>query len=139
MWVDEVNFKWYATRVRRVDLSGVTLALTTLPKGPRFPLAGVAAALELYRKFLTIKGLHWDQKVVPSSSIDTVWHAHILITDVYAQDCNALFGHFLHHDPFFGGGNPSEKAAYRAAKKWTSKAITQYFNLSPQEYWAQLL
>jgi hypothetical protein len=34
---------------------------------------------------------------------DMVWHSHILHTRQYAEDCEKLFGRFLHHTPETGG------------------------------------
>ncbi|MEV0071354.1 hypothetical protein [Amycolatopsis sp. NPDC050768] len=35
----------------------------------------------------------------PSSTIDIGWHAFILYTKEYADFCDGIAGHFLHHDP----------------------------------------
>ena len=40
--------------------------------------------------------------IVPTKSIDKMWHAHILDTRKYADDCEQIFGGFLHHFPYFG-------------------------------------
>lgn len=34
--------------------------------------------------------------------IDDFWHLHILDTQKYAEDCQVIFGYFLHHFPYFG-------------------------------------
>jgi hypothetical protein len=34
--------------------------------------------------------------------VDTFWHYHILDTLKYAEDCQAVFGYFLHHFPYMG-------------------------------------
>jgi hypothetical protein len=34
--------------------------------------------------------------------VDTFWHYHILDTLKYAEDCQAVFGYFLHHFPYLG-------------------------------------
>lgn len=34
--------------------------------------------------------------------MDIFWHYHILDTAKYAEDCNEIFGYFLHHYPYFG-------------------------------------
>ncbi|NDE68086.1 hypothetical protein EB052_00600 [bacterium] len=39
---------------------------------------------------------------VPNVAIDKFWHAHILDTEKYAQDCATIFGHFLHHRQYMG-------------------------------------
>ncbi len=56
-----------------------------------------------YKRFLKlclIKGNGKD--VVPTKLIDQMWHAHILDTRKYQADCQAIFGHYLHHFPYFG-------------------------------------
>src|SRR5271170_7507385 len=56
----------------------------------------------LYRRFLALNLRYPDRKICPTGPIDTFWHAHILDTEAYARDCDALFGRFLHHYPYFG-------------------------------------
>jgi hypothetical protein len=52
-----------------------------------------------YVRFLTLKMIHPEASLAPSKLIDTVWHAHILNTEQYHEDCNTLFGKYLHHVP----------------------------------------
>lgn len=35
-------------------------------------------------------------------AIDILWHYHILDTERYERDCNAIYGKMLHHYPYFG-------------------------------------
>ena len=35
----------------------------------------------------------------PNEAVDAIWHAHILWTRRYRQDCEALVGHFVDHEP----------------------------------------
>ena len=53
-----------------------------------------------YRRYLTLVLLYPDAPWAPTKQIDDVWHQHILGTRKYASDCDAVFGHFLHHDVF---------------------------------------
>ncbi len=39
----------------------------------------------------------------PSRDVDKIWHAHILHTREYMQDCQEYFGHYFHHTPDNGG------------------------------------
>lgn len=55
-----------------------------------------------YRRFLSLKCWYPCQPLVPSKEIDAIWHAHILDTRAYREDCNSLFGHFMDHYPYFG-------------------------------------
>jgi hypothetical protein len=55
-----------------------------------------------YRRFLKLIMLYPRRELVPSKAVDKIWHAHILDTMAYHSDCDALFGHYLHHFPYFG-------------------------------------
>ena len=55
-----------------------------------------------YIKFLTLKKLYPKVALVPSKLVDKFWHEHILDTKAYAEDCNKVFGRFVHHFPYFG-------------------------------------
>ena len=54
-----------------------------------------------YKKFLTLKMLYPKVSFVPSKLVDKFWHEHILDTKSYAEDCDTLFGTFIHHYPYF--------------------------------------
>lgn len=60
-----------------------------------------AAELE-YRRFLTLKCIYPSVVLVPSKQVDAVWHAHILDTRAYRDDCHLVFGRFIDHYPYFG-------------------------------------
>ncbi|MCF6253740.1 MAG: hypothetical protein L3J38_03220, partial [Thiomicrorhabdus sp.] len=64
-----------------------------------------------------------DFPVVPSSHVDDFWHFHILDTLKYQEDCNAVFGYFLHHFPYFGMRGKEDEANLN--KAW-SDSISLY-------------
>lgn len=64
---------------------------------------------DLYRKFLALNMRYPDRKICPTGPIDMFWHAHILDTRAYAKDCETLFGHMLHHFPYFGMRGAQDK------------------------------
>lgn len=55
-----------------------------------------------YRRFLLLSQRYPTKPIVVNQAIDTFWHYHILDTRKYAEDCQAVFGHFFHHFPYFG-------------------------------------
>lgn len=55
-----------------------------------------------YKRFLALKRIFKDKDIVPHSAIDKFWHQHILDTEKYFNDCENIFGYFLHHYPYFG-------------------------------------
>lgn len=42
-----------------------------------------------------------------TEDVDAIWHAHILHTRRYRQDCKTYVGHFVDHDPGVVGGGVS--------------------------------
>lgn len=55
-----------------------------------------------YRRFLTLKCFYPSIALVPSKTVDAIWHAHILDTRAYREDCQDVFGRFIDHYPYFG-------------------------------------
>jgi hypothetical protein len=55
-----------------------------------------------YRRFLVLNLLYPGQQLAVNKVLDEFWHNHILDTAKYAQDCEDVFGSFLHHYPYFG-------------------------------------
>ncbi|MDH2373890.1 glycine-rich domain-containing protein-like [Cobetia sp. 3AK] len=55
-----------------------------------------------YRRFLSLKAFYPAVSLVPSKEVDTLWHAHILDTRAYREDCHQVFGRFIDHYPYFG-------------------------------------
>jgi hypothetical protein len=59
-----------------------------------------ADAMEIeYRRFLHLMHAFPDEAASPTKAVDTFWHYHILDTQKYAADCDAVFGCFMHHNP----------------------------------------
>ena len=52
-----------------------------------------------YKKFLYLAKLHPKVYLVPGPLVDEVWHDHILHTEQYMEDCQNLFGKYMHHAP----------------------------------------
>lgn len=57
-----------------------------------------------YKHFLIIavKNQESAEEILPSKDVDEFWHTHILQTMKYADDCQKVFGTFLHHNPHIG-------------------------------------
>lgn len=53
-----------------------------------------------YRDFLSEIHSHPDDCHSPSNQdVDEIWHQHILHTKQYGEDCQLIFGRFVHHAP----------------------------------------
>ncbi|MDP2670679.1 MAG: hypothetical protein Q8O99_07435 [bacterium] len=84
----------------------------------------------LYRKFLFLNGLflhHPTIVIVPRMDIDKFWHRHILDTRAYMQDCNSVFGEYLHHFPYFGLRGEVDKRNLESAYENTKQLFLEHF------------
>ena len=58
---------------------------------------------EMYRNFLFLNKKYGNTvSLPPSEDIDEFWHQHILDTYYYQRDCQAIFGIYFEHYPYFG-------------------------------------
>ncbi|PIS02554.1 MAG: hypothetical protein COT85_04515 [Chlamydiae bacterium CG10_big_fil_rev_8_21_14_0_10_42_34] len=64
-----------------------------------------------YKNFLALKILDPKLVRVPTLEIDEVWHDHILHTRKYMQDCDRIFGKYMHHEPSSGTKEEEEHLA----------------------------
>jgi hypothetical protein len=85
----------------------------------------------LYRRFLALNIVYPDRKVCPTGPIDEFWHAHILDTRAYEQDCEYLFGDFLHHFPYFGMRGEEDRAALQTAFDDSRALFIRHFGIDP--------
>jgi len=85
----------------------------------------------LYRRFLALNIAYPDRKICPTGPVDEFWHAHILDTRAYARDCEYLFGHYLHHFPYFGMRGPEDYAALQTAFDDSRALFIRHFGIDP--------
>lgn len=90
-------------RIDELDLEPITFKLVHPEPGETAMTVDEADKIvSLYRKFLKLCVMYPESAIVPSKEIDKAWHAHILDTMKYQQDCEAIFGFLLHHFPYLG-------------------------------------
>jgi hypothetical protein len=115
-------------RVDALDLDPIACKLMHPEPGQTtMTLAEADQLITAYRGFLKLCAWYPDQSIVPSKAIDEVWHAHILDTAKYAADSRAVFGHFLHHFPYFGLRGPADEATWHAARDRTRHLFRLHF------------
>lgn len=86
---------------------------------------------DLYRKFLALNIYYPARKLCPNGPVDEFWHAHILDTHKYAADCEALFGKFLHHYPYFGMRGVEDRDDLERAFADTVDLFIRHFGVDP--------
>jgi len=90
-------------------------------------------AEEEYKKLLFLKLLHPKVALVPSKLVDKFWHEHILDTMSYQKDCEAVFGYFIHHYPYFGIYGDDDQRALQEAFDETIALYEANFGKYPTE------
>lgn len=88
--------------IRALDLDPIRVKLMDAEDGQGWTREYAERMEVAYKRFLTLLVTHPQTTVAPSKEIDKFWHAHILDTMKYADDCQQVFGYFLHHFPYFG-------------------------------------
>lgn len=85
-----------------------------------------------YKRFLSLLATHSDETLAPGKDVDKFWHGHILDTLKYAEDCNRVFGCFLHHFPYFGMRGAEDAANLARAAETTQRLYRQEFGSKPE-------
>jgi len=86
-----------------------------------------------YQRYLTLKVLYPRVELVPNKLVDEFWHAHILDTKAYHEDCNKVFGYYLHHYPYFGIHDDNDYQNLVTAFDKTKKLYEVHFGQYPNE------
>ncbi|MBX9782774.1 MAG: hypothetical protein K2X48_05685 [Chitinophagaceae bacterium] len=86
-----------------------------------------------YKKYLTMIKLFPELDIVPNKIMDKFWHQHILDTRAYANDCNSIFGYFVHHYPYFGMNGEEDKQNLIDAFNQTKKIYKATFGSNMED------
>ena len=121
------NLDLAAADIDALDLSMIKLKLQDSEEGPGWSAERCDAVEIDYKRFLALKRAYPDQEIVPNKEVDVFWHQHILDTEKYAQDCEVLFGTFLHHYPYFGMRGEEDHANLCAAFTETQELYELHF------------
>jgi len=82
-----------------------------------------------YRNYLFLRKKYSAiQRIPPSIEIDEMWHYHILDTKKYRRDCQAIFGGFHDHYPYFGFDEKSNQKDLEKAFEGVQKLYGEEFN-----------
>ena len=80
-----------------------------------------------YRDYLKMLVKHPAdaEDIVVSKDVDEFWHAHILHTMKYTNDCEKVFGKYLHHNPHVGERTPADIERKAALAEKTRRLYQQ--------------
>jgi hypothetical protein len=98
--------------IAALDLEPIKVKLMHEESGEGWTLHRANAVEFEYRRFLFLMKKYPGEQTAPLVDVDTFWHYHILDTMKYHADCNAVFGHYLHHFPYIGLRGEDDEAAH---------------------------
>jgi Glycine-rich domain-containing protein-like len=113
--------------IKQLDLEPIKYKLVMDQDGPLWSLERAGRAELAYKQFLTLIIRYPQESIIPLGDIDTFWHQHILDTAKYADDCQLIFGRFLHHFPYFGLRGSDDAASLKRAGEYTRRLFFEEF------------
>jgi hypothetical protein len=102
-----INNKNIDPAIAEINLEMIKMKLRETEEGESWTFEQCESAEIEYKRFLHLC-LKYGIGIVPNKIMDTVWHYHILDTRAYSNDCQNVFGHILHHFPYFGMGGEQD-------------------------------
>jgi hypothetical protein len=101
--------------IQVLDLDPIKLKLMDAEEGQGWSREYADRMEIAYKRYLTLLVKFPQETVAPTKDVDKFWHGHILDTMKYAEDCEQVFGFFLHHFPYFGMRGEDDAANLHAA------------------------
>jgi hypothetical protein len=114
--------------IEALDLEPIKFKLINREEGEGWSREYVDQMEIAYKQFLTLVVKYPGETIAPSKDVDKFWHGHILDTMKYAQDCQNVFGYFLHHFPYFGMRGEEDAANLAEAGRNTARLHEYEFN-----------
>src|SRR6267143_1715158 len=113
--------------IQALDLDPIKFKLMDHEEGQGWSREYVDQMAIEYKRFLTLSVKYPEETIAPSKDVDKFWHGHILDTMKYAEDCQNVFGYFLHHFPYFGMRGEEDAANLAEAGKTTNRLYEREF------------
>jgi hypothetical protein len=113
--------------IQSLDLEPIKFKLMDAEEGEGWSRETVDRLEVEYKRFLTLLVKYPEAVIAPSKDVDAFWHGHILDTMKYAEDCENVFGYFLHHFPYFGMRGADDAAALNDAAAQTQALLEKEF------------
>ena len=115
-----------------LDLGPVKFKLMDPQEGEGWSREFVEHMEMRYKRYLTLVAKYPREPITPDKDVDKFWHAHILDTRKYIDDCERVFGFYLHHFPYFGLRGADDAAALAKAGERTRELYAAEFGAQPK-------
>ena len=96
--------------IQELDLESVKVRLMDEELGEGWTQAYADSIERAYRHYLVMLAKYPEhaEEIMLSKDVDEFWHTHILQTVKYTEDCERVFGAYLHHNPHVGARTRAE-------------------------------
>jgi hypothetical protein len=115
--------------IQGLDLESVKLRVTDPKLGEGWTRAYADSIEVAYRNYLTMLVKYQDdaEDILLSEDVDEFWHTHILQTIKYTDDCEAVFGKYLHHTPHVGEVTAADRERRKMQAETTRRLYENEF------------
>jgi hypothetical protein len=122
----------FLKKLQTLDWQTIRHHLLNSDEGRDFTRAQAARAIWQYGLFLLLAQKYPGIRLVPTEEIDAVLHAHIATDRQYHDDCQTLFGGFVHHSA--GRGTRGDRAEWLEAFDRTKQLFEKTFGRGAMGY-----
>ena len=122
-----------ATSIASLNLDCIKIKIMDKKEGKGWSRAQADSAEVAYKQFLQLNLKYPNKSIVPTITVDAFWHQHILDTQKYAEDCQNIFGYFLHHFPYFGMRGKEDAENLKNAFEETKALLASEFGKTNHE------
>lgn len=105
----------------------LTRIIEKVAKQEKWSKTEASASEKEYRRFLELHKTVPALNLVLPPNVDKIWHAHILFTRQYLDDCGKLFGHVLHHEPW------TEQSQFSSGDHYYAETVSEYRRVFGQD------
>ena len=124
--------------VQALDLESVKIRLMDAELGEGWSREYADSIEAAYKTYLTMLAKYQEhaEDIMLARDVDEFWHTHILQTMKYADDCEKLFGAFLHHNPHVGPRTAADLQARAEMAEKTRRMYAQEFGEAQDTAWS---
>ncbi|MGZ5151640.1 MAG: glycine-rich domain-containing protein, partial [Burkholderiales bacterium] len=124
--------------IQALDLESVKIRLMDEELGEGWSRDYAETIEAAYKTYLTMLAKHQDhaEDIMLAKDVDEFWHTHILQTMKYADDCEKVFGAFLHHNPHVGPRTTADLQRRAEMAEKTRRIYAQEFADAQDTAWS---
>jgi hypothetical protein len=121
--------------IEALDLESIKRRMTDAELGEGWTPQHADTIERAYRNYLTmlVKYPEHTEEFLVSKDVDEFWHTHILHTMKYTEDCDRVFGAYLHHTPHIKDSAPAMLERRAASAEKTRRLYQREFGASQEK------